>query len=276
MAGSEFRRYGHASSCYQVTAGDRELIFDAGLGIIPAGRELLKSPVPELSLYFTHFHIDHCLGLNYLLPLYRPEFTVSFIGPVFGKGTLKKNLEYITDELLNPVGLTMFPCRKNFIDLQGSEVLGYCGGKSRPYRRRQGFTARDQVVVRTLHNPAHSQLGVINYRVEFGGKTLVLATDVEGDTELGYSPAVADFAAGADLLLLDGQYTAAEYAPRRGWGHSTFEMACRTAEFAGVKQLVVIHHDPGHTDKQLAAMEREARAIFRNTVFAREGMALEL
>ncbi len=251
------------------------MVFDAGLGIIPAGRELLKTEVHELSLFFTHFHLDHCLGLNYLLPLYRPEFTVSFIGPAFGKGSLRKNLEFITDELVNPVGLKLFPCRKNYIDLQGSEVLVYCDGKVRPYRRRRGFAARDRVVVRTMHNLRHSQLGVINYRVEFGGKALVLATDVEGDAELGYSPEVADFAAGADLLLLDGQFTAGEYASRQGWGHSTFEMACRTAERAGVKQLAVIHHDPGHTDKMLAAMEREARVIFRNTFFAREGKELE-
>ena len=43
----------------------------------------------------------------------------------------------------------------------------------------------------------------------------------------------ADFVAGADLLIHDAQYTAAEYAKQRGWGHSTGRIRRRRWRVAG-------------------------------------------
>ena len=42
-----------------------------------------------------------------------------------------------------------------------------------------------------------------------------------------------------------------EYKKRLGWGHSSMEDAIKFASLAGVKHLLLAHHDPNHTDKQL-------------------------
>ena len=92
---------------------------------------------------------------------------------------------------------------------------------------------------------------------------------------------VAQFFQGADLLVHDTQYTHQEYTKKKGWGHSTFEWAINAAHKAGVKHLVLFHHDPLRTDRELAALERAySRAMEGKTSLkisvAQEGKTIEV
>ena len=84
------------------------------------------------------------------------------------------------------------------------------------------------------------------------------------------------------VLIYDAMYTPEEYAgtsgggPKTGWGHSTFVAGAALAEAAGVKQLVLHHHDPGQNDAAVREKERRCREIFPNSVAAREGASIEL
>jgi len=60
-----------------------------------------------------------------------------------------------------------------------------------------------------------------------------------------------ELAAGADLLIHDAQYSAEEYSEHVGWGHSALQHTFAFAALAEVKQLVLFHHDPAHTDDDL-------------------------
>ena len=116
--------------------------------------------------------------------------------------------------------------------------------------------------------------GSYGFRVEDEGVSLVVCTDVEHMD--GIDPKIVDLARGADLLVHDGQYTTEEYKRYKGWGHSTFEQAAKVAQLAGVKRLIVTHHDPDHNDDFLDHMEMECQAIFPNSCFAREGMEVSV
>jgi ribonuclease BN (tRNA processing enzyme) len=88
------------------------------------------------------------------------------------------------------------------------------------------------------------------------------------------------FFQGADVLIHDSQYTAAEYEKHLGWGHTSFEHAINMAHKAGVKKLILFHHDPNRTDEQLAQMEQDyqkriAGKTAMQVMMAREGMLLE-
>ena len=110
------------------------------------------------------------------------------------------------------------------------------------------------------------------FRLRFGGKTLVYATDQEPDEE-GFA-ALAAFAKDADLLLYDAQYTEDEHRIRRGFGHSTAQEGLQLMEICGAKQLLLIHHDPHSTDAELTARETAlGRADVR---YAREGETIVL
>jgi ribonuclease BN (tRNA processing enzyme) len=81
-------------------------------------------------------------------------------------------------------------------------------------------------------------------------------------------------ARGADVLIYDAQYTPEEYKTRVGWGHSTWLEAARCAAAAQVKQLVLFHHDPGHTDDDMQHIVEQAQKHFPNTSLALEGRSI--
>jgi ribonuclease BN (tRNA processing enzyme) len=87
---------------------------------------------------------------------------------------------------------------------------------------------------------------------------------------------IRDYAAGADVLIYDAQYTPEEYVVKKGWGHSTYENAASVAHDAGVKQLVLFHHDPRHNDTFMSGLLEQARRHFENTELAREGWTIRL
>jgi len=67
------------------------------------------------------------------------------------------------------------------------------------------------------------------------------------------------FLKGVDLLIHDAMYTPKELEQHRGWGHSTYEEAVILALDAGVKQLVLFHHEPEHGDEAMDGLLAAAR-----------------
>jgi ribonuclease BN (tRNA processing enzyme) len=104
-----------------------------------------------------------------------------------------------------------------------------------------------------LNHPGRS----LGYRLSAEGHVLVYATDTEpfGSSlvtqHLVEPPPLLHLMQHADLLIHDAQYTPEEYPPHLGWGHSTYVHALQAARKAEVKQLVLYHHDPSHSDAVL-------------------------
>ena len=92
---------------------------------------------------------------------------------------------------------------------------------------------------------------------------------------------MAEFFAGADLLIHDAQYTQKEYeTSRKGWGHSAMESVIYAARQSDVRTLALFHHDPMRTDAQLDELA-ELLCDRRQTgdthvFFAREGMRVKI
>src|SRR5438045_5929847 len=84
--------------------------------------------------------------------------------------------------------------------------------------------------------------GAYGFRIERGGKVLVICTYVEHGEEI--DPQVVELSRGADLLVHDAQYTAEEIRTHRGWGHSSFDQAVQVAGMEGGESLAVKHVDP--------------------------------
>jgi phosphoribosyl 1,2-cyclic phosphodiesterase len=68
-----------------------------------------------------------------------------------------------------------------------------------------------------------------------------------------------DIALNADLLVHDAQYTPEEYKMKLGWGHSSMEDAIKFASLAGVKHLLLSHHDPYRSDEQLSEIFKDLK-----------------
>jgi len=90
------------------------------------------------------------------------------------------------------------------------------------------------------------------------------------------------FLKGVDLLIHDAMYTPKELEQHRGWGHSTYEEALTLAHDAGVKKLVLFHHEPEHGDKEMDGLVAAARKFVKTrggsleVDAAQEGMKVTL
>ena len=99
--------------------------------------------------------------------------------------------------------------------------------------------------------------GGSGYKFVEDGKTFVFLTD----NELGYiHPGgrrfkdYVEFAAGADLLIHDSEYTPQEYQTFIEWGHSVYTDVLQLAREAGVKKLGLFHINQERTDEQMDDM----------------------
>lgn len=278
MPGPSTLVYGGNTTCQEVRAGGRLLIFDAGTGIISLGNDLAAAKTDlNFAIFFSHNHHDHTSGILYFKPAYSPRSRVHIFGPEDSPGTIIEALEHLSAPAAHPVQLRKMGMHFTCGILDTGSIVRWRPGAEDPEVFNEPVECRpDDVVVRAHKNPLHPVGGVLNFRVEYAGKSYVYATDVEGNEESG-DPALAEFAKGADLLSHDGQYTSEEYAKfRHGWGHSTARMAVLVAKQAGVKRLAIIHHEPAYDDAKLAHMEAQAKLAFPNLFFAREGQRIEI
>ena len=244
--GPETARYGGNTSCVGVLGrGGTMLVLDAGTGI-----RRLAATIPEsmrrVDILLTHLHMDHIQGLGFFAPIYRADVEVHVWGP--GSATLRlqaRLMRYLSPPLF-PVNLSELPCKLIFHDISSRDIdigeFRVCSalvchpGPTVGYR----ITAPEGGVLTYLpdHEPALAALRFPSLPREWtSGGTL---------------------AAGADLLIHDGQYSAAEYPGHCGWGHSSLNQTLDFGTLTEVKQLVPFHHDPDHTDADLDRLIAQA------------------
>lgn len=263
-SGAGFVRHGGNTTCVEVRAAGWRLLFDAGTGIRALGEAMLKEDLRiPTAIFFTHLHWDHLQGFPFFGPAWDPRFKLHLFGPGEGGG---ERLEAALRAQMMPPG---FP-----VTLEAMRATMYFGDAppDRKLEPAPGLVIRSAA----LDHPN----GCNGYRVEADGASFAFCTDVE--VEPGTLPkSVVEFARGADLLAFDAQYTPEEYCGahgpcRKGWGHSTMIDAARVADAAGVRRLLLTHHDPSHDDATVDAKVESARTVFAATDSAYEGLRVSL
>jgi len=248
--------YGGNTSCLELRLPDNQsIIFDGGSGLRNLGSTLLKEANGanlDLKVFLTHFHWDHIQGIPFFAPLFLPGNRVTFHSHC--NGSLEEVLEGQMSRPYFPIDLASVAARREFVDLD-SQAVSFSGITVRPF-------------------PLNHPQGAVGYRIEAGKTVIVYATDLEhGHPQL--DSVLRDFAAGADLLIYDAQYTPEEYEKYRGWGHSTWAEGVKVARDAGAKQLLLFHHDPSHNDVFLDDIAEVAQQSFACAAPAREGSTVE-
>ncbi len=257
--GPSTARYGGNTSSIEVRCGGRLLMFDAGTGMRYLGNGLVAEAPLDTDIFFTHTHFDHVCGLPFFKPFFQPENRFRLWAGHLGGGiTLHRVLREFMMAPLFPVPPEVFKAGIEYRDFKAGETLTPASG----------------IAVRTavLNHPD----GATGYRIEYGGKSVCYVTDTE------HVPGAPDrnvlgLIQGADIVIYDCMYTDEEYAKSYvGWGHSTWQEAVRLCKPAGVKKLVVFHHDPDHDDDKLDAIGREVAAAMPGAAMARDGLVLRL
>jgi phosphoribosyl 1,2-cyclic phosphodiesterase len=277
--GPQTIRHGGNTTCVEVQVGTHTIILDAGSGIIRLGRQLLqrsKGAELNVSLFITHGHGDHLIGFPFFTPLYDPHTSISIFGPRLAGQSIEQLITPIMSPPYFPVDIRSLPSCRTFHTIPHEEHIIWRQGDTDPTVRTKYEDDTDAEVRVISHiTDSHPQNGALIYRIEYAGRRLVFATDVEWNGQPD-----ADFislAKGADLLIHDAQYTTDDYQQaKQGFGHSTVKIATDVALAAGVRRLILFHHEPTYDDNKLDRMEAEARASFANTDSACEDMEIDL
>lgn len=233
-------------------AGER-LIIDAGTGImnfVP-----LLAGAKEITIFFTHYHLDHVLAFPWFPMRYQSEVQLKIYGPRLGWGAkAERALRRITSRPLWPA-----PAAAE-IDFQvlpsGTVTVGKLQVKSIP-----------------VGHPG----GCVAYRVEdkTTKQSFVVATDMEWQRmRPKQQKNLIEFSAGAKLLLGDAQFLPEEYEQHQGWGHSTWKDMIVLAQSAGIKKLLTIHHNPLANDELLLEREEQMQAAWGQAACASQGETL--
>lgn len=246
--------FGGNTSCVEIRADGEHIICDAGSGIRPLGLALVAEAEGKplnLTLMITHAHWDHIQGFPFFIPAYDPNCRLRILGYEGATEGLRTTLAGQMESPYFPLALDQMPGNIEIDELKdmqfqvGSIPVEAC------------FTNHPGVCVGYRF---HTSGGVIVYMPDnetVSKKTSTAAgqmpSTIEGD--------IVDFIRDADVLILDAQYDAKEYAAHVGWGHGCVDEVVALAANANVKRLFLFHHDPAHDDRFISSMVVHARAI---------------
>lgn len=243
----EFSKYGSDTSCYLVETDTQAVFLDAGTGIVKAPDIGNR----KISLVFSHFHLDHIMGLTFF-PYLSKECDIS----IYGGGNAMEagaTLDLIFAPPFWPARLGEYPSNLSFFGASGEWDVGDIHFKA---------------------IPGNHPDGAMIFRITSGKASFVYATDYEyTDRDLDR---ISEFSKDTDLIIYDGQYTKEQADKFKGYGHSTKESGLKVLEHSGAKQILFTHHDPRHNDVFLDRESSRISDLCKDAFLAYPGKVIEL
>ncbi len=251
--GRRTEKYGGNTTCVELRHGSTRVVLDAGSGIVQMGaawmQESADQPIHGY-LLFTHLHWDHIQGFPFFVPAYRRGNAFTVYGEQRRDGGIRELLSGQMRGSYFPVPLEAMQAELSFRDAASDfEVEG--------------------IKVKTVRLPHPG--GCLGYRLEASGSVFVFATDSELDqvalnkdavkanhaAPRQYEPTLLDFFKGANLVVIDCQYTDEEYPGKRGWGHNSIGTVVDLCVQVRPDAVALFHHDPGSNGEKVTAMADE-------------------
>ncbi len=266
VPGPSTLRYGGNTTCVEVRADGEIIVLDAGSGIRPLGialeKEFSTQPI-KLSLLITHAHWDHIQGLPFFAPAYEKKNEIrvrgydgvdTSFGEIMGEPMKAPFFPIAMRELSAKVDIKKltemeFSAGKVQVRAMFVNHPGVCAG----YRL---FTSAGSIAFVPDHEP---------YRFLHSARANKMSPEQAKKTATEERIALIEFLHGSDILILDAQYTDAEYESHVGWGHGSISSAVSLALDAEVRRLFLFHHDPGHDDRMVDVMVDDARRLIRKS-----------
>jgi len=246
VSGPEYARFGGNTCCLEIRHGEDLIIVDAGTGIRPLGATLEKMHPKNIHLLISHTHWDHLAGFPFFAPIYNSNCQITIWTPIgFGRSTRELFTEMLAYAYF-PVRLDDIQARLVFKDIYEGD----------PFQI-------GNITVNTHY--AYHPGATLCFKFHIDRTTFGYATDNE--FLMGYHgspgeitkshPLIApyrsavQFFKGCDFLVHESQYTPQEYQKKVGWGHSSITNATALILQAEIKNWIITHHDPEHTDDDI-------------------------
>jgi phosphoribosyl 1,2-cyclic phosphodiesterase/DNA-binding NarL/FixJ family response regulator len=246
VSGPDYARFGGSTSCLEIRHGNDLLIVDAGTGIRPLGTELAASRPKKIHLLISHTHWDHVAGFPFFPPLYDPDCQITIWTPI---GFEKSTREIFTEML----SYAYFPVRLD--DIKATVIFK---------EFQEGIPLEIGSISINTHYAFHPG-STLCFKFKVHKTTFGYATDNE--FLMGYhgnpkqvrksSPLITpyksmvSFFSDCNFLIHEAQYTPAEYQTKVGWGHSSITNATALILLTEMREWIITHHDPKHTDPEM-------------------------
>jgi phosphoribosyl 1,2-cyclic phosphodiesterase len=278
-------RYGGNTACVEVRADEELIVLDAGTGIRELGlsleNEFGSQPI-NLSLLITHVHWDHIQGFPFFVPSYNDKNQIRIFGYNGTDSGLHEILKGQMATPFFPVALYDLPGKIQFENLKS---MDFKIGKVRVRARLMNhpgvcvgyriFTSKGSVAYLPDHEPYEA------FKLH-SAKSHLLSPEQTQKRAHEDRAELVKFLQGSDILILDSQYTDEEYQAHVGWGHGSLSTVISLALDAGVRKLILFHHDPTHDDQTIDKMVQMARKLaaksesYLEVEGAREGAEMTL
>jgi phosphoribosyl 1,2-cyclic phosphodiesterase len=266
VPGDATLRYGGNTTCVEVRADGEIIVLDAGSGIRPLGVALEKEfgtqPI-KLLLLITHAHWDHILGLPFFAPAYDKKNEICVRGYDGVDTTFSRIMAEPMKAPFFPIAMRELSATINIkkltemafsignVQVRAKFVNhpGVCAG----YRL---LTSAGSIAFLPDHEP---------YRFLHAAKANEMSPEQAKKFATEERINLVEFLHRSDILILDTQYTDAEYETHIGWGHGSISSAVSLALDAEVRRLLLFHHAPSHDDTMVDAMVEDARRLIRES-----------
>jgi ribonuclease Z len=269
------------------------ILFDCGEG---SQRQMMRYGVgfTFAEIFFTHYHADHLLGVTGLLrtlglmdrtapvTLYGPRGAERVLGAAIGLGIERNKFPIEIREIR--AGDRLARADYDIVVFETEHRADTVGFALAEHLRLGRFHPERALELGIPEGPLWGRLHhgetitlddgrVIRPEDLVGtprhGRTVVYSGDTRPHLPL------IEAARGADLLVHEATFGGDELERAQETGHSTAAEAARVAAEAGVRRLVLTHISPryGRDAPELLA---EARAIFPETIIARDGLTVDV
>jgi phosphoribosyl 1,2-cyclic phosphodiesterase len=210
------------------------VILDCGSGIRDCGKHLAGDNLPDggiIDILQSHTHWDHIMGFPFFAPAYDPRAHIRIHG---SHPDLRQRFDQLMDRVHFPITIEDMAAKVSFHHVEPG-----CPHPLTPF----------MVESCMLVHPGDA----FAYRINDGHVSVVYATDGEYKDPGGESLDTAiSFCSDADILIFDAMYATIEQSvEKEDYGHSTAIIGVDLALAAGVKKLVLFHHDPECDDRQI-------------------------
>ncbi len=263
--------YGGSTSCVEITEGKSRIILDAGTGLRPLGELLIKKPnTTPFSLFISHCHLDHIIGLPFFRPLHHHNQSIHLYGPQGQHRNFSEIIASLFEEEFFPVPFSKIPALLTFRELKEETI------SLPPFEINSFF----------INHPG-STLG---YVIRVGKKRFAYLCDhepISGHSHLSpekfpdYEKNLLEHLKDVDLLIHDAFFSHNLYGSFRGWGHSPWSYSVELASQANIKKVFFFHYAPEVTDSQLQKRFKVFQKDLKNkktpkVSLAREGQIISL
>ena len=143
VPGKSTQRYGGNTASLLFEIDGQTVLFDAGTGIIQAGRYLSQRLADggRIHLFLTHLHIDHIQGLPFFKPFYNPRVEIIIHCPESAGGSFRQAIEALFLPPYSPITLKGIKASLSFqpLDLDPAKNSIHLGSRYRGFLRQARF-----------------------------------------------------------------------------------------------------------------------------------------